>query len=151
MIKRLNYITDTQCGFKAFKAEIIPHVTIDNIEKKFAFDIELLIKTDMLKRMSVEKIPVAWIDSEAESTTSDLQPYVDMLKSIADMYFKYLKPNAVSHSFAYFVKSLNKEKWDILTKNVPEGILMKSPVHYDVYDEIKVKDFEKILNKNKSN
>ncbi len=147
MIKRLNYITDTQCGFKAFRAEIIPDLVFNNIEKKFAFDIELLIKADILKRESIAKVPIAWIDSEAESTTTDLQPYTDMLKSIAQMYFKYLPANAVSHSFAYFVKSLNQEKWDILVSKVPEGILIKSAIHYDMYDEIKVSTFEKILEK----
>lgn len=145
MIRRLNYITDTQCGFKAFKSEIVKKIILHNFEKKFAFDIELLIKTDKFKRESIDKVPIAWIDSEAESTTTDLQPYVDMLHSIADMYFKYLPPNSFSHSFAYFVKSLDQQKWEILVNHVPEGIVIKSAVHYDKYDEIKVPVFQKIL------
>ena len=147
MIRRLNYLTDTQCGFKAFKAEVVKKIILNNFEKKFAFDLELLIKTDKLKRESMTKVPIAWIDSEIESTTSELQPYVDMLKSIADMYFKYLPPNSFSHSFAYFVKSLNQEKWDILINHVPEGIMIKSSVHYDKYDEIKVPVFENMIEK----
>ncbi len=147
MIRRLDYITDTQCGFKAFKAEVVKKIILNNFEKKFAFDIELLIKTDKLKRQSITKVPIAWIDSETESTTSELQPYVDMLKSIADMYFAYLPANSFSHFFAYFVKSLNQEKWDILINHVPEGILIKSAVHYDKYDEIKVPVFENIIEK----
>jgi len=149
MIRRLNYITDTQCGFKAFKAEIVKKIILNNFEKKFAFDIELLIKTDKFKRESIAKVPIAWIDSEAESTTTDLQPYVEMLKSIADMYFKYLPANSFSHSFAFFVKSLDQKKWEILVNNVPEGIIIKSAVHYDKYDEIKVPVFQKILEKKK--
>ena len=119
------------------------------MKKKFAFDIELLIKTDKFKRESIAKVPIVWIDSESESTTTDLQPYVDMLQSIADMYFKYLPPNSFSHSFAYFVKSLNQKKWEILVNHVPEGITIKSAIHYDKYDEIKVPIFQKILDKNK--
>jgi len=149
MIRRLNYITDTQCGFKAFKAETVKKIILNNFEKKFAFDIELLIKTDKFKRESIAKVPIAWIDSEAESTTTDLQPYVEMLKSIADMYFKYLPANSFSHSFAFFVKSLDQKKWEILVNHVPEGIIIKSAVHYDKYDEIKVPVFQKILDKNK--
>lgn len=149
MICRLNYITDTQCGFKAFKAEIVKKIILHNFEKKFAFDIELLIKTDKFYRESIESIPIVWIDSEAESTTTDLQPYVEMLHSIADMYFKYLPANSFSHSFAYFVKSLDRDKWEILVNNVPEGILIKSAVHYGKYDEIKVSGFQNILERNK--
>ncbi|NNK87231.1 MAG: hypothetical protein HKO90_03030, partial [Flavobacteriaceae bacterium] len=44
LIPNLGDIIDTQCGFKAFKSEIIPHVINNLIEKKFAFDIELLLK-----------------------------------------------------------------------------------------------------------
>ncbi len=149
IIRRLNYIVDTQCGFKAFRSDVVKKIIFDNFEKKFAFDIELLIKTDILKRHSVAKVPIAWIDSEAESTTTDLQPYVEMLKSIANMYFKYLPPNSFSHSFAWFVKSLNQEKWEILVNNVPEEIKIKSTIHYDKYDEIKVPVFEKIIENNR--
>ena len=89
MIRRLNYITDTQCGFKAFKAEVVKKIILNNFEKKFAFDIELLIKTDKLKRQSITKVPIAWIDSETESTTSELQPYVDMLKSQHSIFLHF--------------------------------------------------------------
>jgi glycosyltransferase involved in cell wall biosynthesis len=145
VIRRLNYITDTQCGFKAFRADIVKEIILYNFEKKFAFDIELLIKTDILKRESISKVPIAWIDSEAESTTVDLQPYVEMLKSVSKMYFKYLPANAFSHSFAFFLKNLDQEKWNVLIDHVPEGILIKSAIHYDKYDEIKVPVFEKII------
>jgi len=147
MIRRLNYITDTQCGFKAFKAEVVKKIILNNFEKKFAFDIELLIKIDKLKRQSITIVPIAWIDSETESTTNELQPYVDMLKSIAEMYFKYLPANSFSHSFAYFVKSLDSKNWELLVNHLPDGILIKSAVHYDKYDEIKVPVFKDIIEK----
>ena len=148
MLKRMNYIVDTQCGFKAFRAEIVNKIILNNQEKKFAFDIELLLKTDILKRASIEKVPTAWTDCKEASTTTDLHPYLDMLKSIAKMYHKYLPAGAVSHKFAFFIKALTKEQWDILVENVPEGIRIKSAVHYDIFSEVTVEDFEEILNKN---
>ena len=43
----LHYITDTQCGFKAFTVETVRDVFTDPFEKRFAFDIELLLKTEL--------------------------------------------------------------------------------------------------------
>ncbi len=147
MLRRLNYIVDTQCGFKAFTAEIVKEIILNNEEKKFAFDIELLLKTDIFKRESIKKVPIAWIDSAEASTTTDLQPYLDMLKAIVELYHKYVTANAESHMFAYFVKSLTEEEWEILVDHVPEGIQIKSPIHYDIYSETKVDDFKKIIEK----
>jgi hypothetical protein len=147
MLRRLNYIVDSQCGFKAFKADIVEELINDNIEYKFAFDLELILKTDLLKRLSVDKIPIAWIDSDDESTTTDIRPYLPMLKSIAKMYHKYLPANAEAHQFAFFIKDMTEHQWSILVENVPEGIQIKSAIHYDIYDEIKVRDFEEILEK----
>ncbi|MBT8322899.1 MAG: hypothetical protein KJO94_05410, partial [Eudoraea sp.] len=45
LIPNLGDIIDTQCGFKAFRAEIVPDIIDNMIEKKFAFDIELLLRT----------------------------------------------------------------------------------------------------------
>ncbi len=145
VIRRLNYITDTQCGFKAFKAEVVNQIILDTLEKKQTFDIELLIKTDILKRESITKVPILWIDSETEDTLVEPQYYVDMLKGVSKMYFKYLLPNSYSHSFVFFIKSLDAKKWETLVNHVPEGIMIKSAIHYDRYDEIKVPVFEKIL------
>ncbi len=148
MVRRLNYITDTQCELKAFRADVVREIISNNIEKKFAFDIELLIKTDIYKRESIAKVAVSRIDSKADSTVTNLQPYLQMLKSVADMYYKYLPPNSFSHAFAFFVKSLTEKDWNILVDNVPEGIMIKSAIHYDKYDEIKVPVFQKIIEKN---
>ncbi len=85
MIPNLDNIIDTQCGFKAFDAAIIPEITLNNVEHKFAFDIELLLKTTFLKADAISKVPIAWIDSDTASTTADLQPYLPMFKAIASM------------------------------------------------------------------
>ena len=93
LIPNLGDIVDTQCGFKAFRAEIIPEIIEDLIENKFAFDIELLVKAELLKKDSIIKIPIAWIDSEEASTTTDIQPYLPMLKSIVKMSKEYFPMN----------------------------------------------------------
>jgi len=146
MITRLNYIVDTQCGFKAFKPEVIKKIILNNLEKKLAFDIELLLKADILERHSIGKVAIAWIDS-TEDLTKEAQPYLNMLKEIAKIYHKYAIAHAESHLFAFFVKSLTEEQWDILVNHVPEGIQIKSPIHYDVYTEITTEDFENIIKK----
>jgi hypothetical protein len=147
MLKRLNYIVDTQCGLKAFKSEIINDLISVNIEEKSAFEIELLLKADILNRNSIAKVPIAWINN-SENIEPEKEFYLEMLKSTAQMYHKYLPANAVSHKFAYFIKNLNENDWNVLTEHVPEGIQIKSPIHYDIYSEITVDDFKHILESN---
>lgn len=142
LIPVLNDIVDTQCGFKAFKAEIIPEITKDMIEKKFAFDIELLLRTELIQKGSIAKVPIAWIDSEAASTTTDLQPYLSMLQSIVKMYKKYLPENKTSNEFAAFIESLDKESFDKLLNNIPEEIISREPYEFSDFDKVTVKDFK---------
>ncbi len=76
---------DTQCGFKAFRRELVQELVVDPIERRFAFDIELLIRTELRRPGSIHKVPVAWIDSEAESATTDIGPHpVDARQRRAD-------------------------------------------------------------------
>ena len=44
MLPQLNQIIDSQCGFKAFPGEVAARIAMDTVEKKFAFDIELLLR-----------------------------------------------------------------------------------------------------------
>ncbi len=145
MIPDLHYITDTQCGFKAFRKDIVLQIIEDLIEKKFAFDIELLLKTELIKRDSIAKVPVAWIDSEAASTTTDLQPYLTMLKSIAGMYKKYLPYNKTSESFADFILSINENDFNKLVENIPAEIKTKEATEFADYDKVSVADLQAII------
>ena len=140
MVSNLSYIIDTQCGFKAFKKETILHIVNDMIEKKFAFDIELLLKSELQQANSIEKVAVAWIDSEAASTTTDLQPYIWMLKSIAKMYQKYLPANEVSDEIANFILDLTKEEFDQLLENIPTAITDREPVEFNDFNEVTAAD-----------
>ncbi len=141
LIPNLGEVIDTQCGFKAFKAEIIPEITKEMIETKFAFDIELLLRTELLKKNSIVKVPIAWIDSEAASTTTDLQPYLSMLQSIVKMYRKYFPKNDVSNEFAAFIQSLNQDKFDEVLQNIPQEIIKREPYEFSTFDKVKVENF----------
>ena len=143
LIPNLEKIIDTQCGYKAFKNEIITRILDNLIENKFAFDIELLVKAELVEHDSIAKVAIAWIDSEEASTTTDLQPYLPMLKSIAKMYKKYLPLNKTSSDFALFISKLNEEDFNNILNNIPEGILKREPYEYTDYDEITVADLIK--------
>ena len=104
MLPILGDITDTQCGFKAWRADVALQILPDLIECQFAFDVELLIKTELRRPGSVGRVPIAWIDSEAASTTPEFDPYLGMLKSIAAMYRRYLPEEASAEEVARLVE-----------------------------------------------
>jgi glycosyltransferase involved in cell wall biosynthesis len=143
LIPNLGDIIDTQCGFKAFRAEIIPKIIDGLLEKKFAFDIELLLRAELLKKGAITKVPVAWIDSEEASTTTDIQPYLPMLKSIVKMYRQYFPEDQLSDEFAQFIESLDTEEFDSLLDNIPQNITKREPDEFTDYDKVRVADFRK--------
>ena len=140
LIPNLGKIVDTQCGFKGFKADIIPEITKDMIEKKFAFDIELLLRTELIQKNAVAKVPIAWIDSEAASTTTDLQPYLPMLQSIVKMYKEYFDKSPTANEFADFIESLNQETFSKLLDNIPEEIKKREPYEFSDFDKVTAED-----------
>lgn len=104
MLPLLGDITDTQCGFKAWRADAALEILPDLIEHQFAFDVELLIKTELRRSAAIARVPIAWIDSEAASTTPEFDPYLGMLKSIASMYRRYLPGEAAAGEVADLVE-----------------------------------------------
>ncbi|MCE2613670.1 hypothetical protein LVD13_11865 [Flavobacteriaceae bacterium D16] len=142
LIPNLGDIVDTQCGFKAFKAEIVRDIIDGMIEKKFAFDIELLLRTSLLKKGNIIKVPIAWIDSEAASTTTDLQPYLPMLKSIAKMYRKYFPKEDRAEEFAALIKSMDDDDFAKLLENIPEEIRDRQPREFTTFDKVKASDLK---------
>ena len=122
LIPILGKIIDTQCAFKAFRADLARDIVLDAIEKKFAFDIELLLKTEQSFPKATHVIPLAWIDSEAASTTTDIEPYLPMLQSIVCMYRTYLPANEDTEPFAKLIESLTPETWQHLATHVPPEI-----------------------------
>ena len=136
----LNEIIDTQAGFKAFNADTVKTIIDDLIEKKFAFDIELLLKAELWKSGSIEKVAIAWIDSEAASTTTDIQPYLSMLKAIVQMYRKYLPKNESSEPFAELIEGLDQDMFDQMLENIPTGILEREPLEYSDYNGVSAEE-----------
>lgn len=148
LLKRLNYITDIRYGFQAYSADFLRKVFVKQIENLHAFDFELLLMADLIKRKSIQNVAISRIRPLNDSSKLDEYPYLLQLKSFVKMYHKYLSPNAASHKYAYFIKSLTDQDWIILSENVPEGIQIKPAVHFDIYDEYSIEDFKKILEKN---
>lgn len=127
LLPSLGEIIDTQCAFKAFNADLARNIILNAIEKKFAFDIELLLKTEQQFAGATHVIPVAWIDSEAASTTTDLEPYLPMLRSTVSMYRSYLPANDKAEPFANFIESLTQDSWEHLANHVPAQIAECDP------------------------
>ena len=117
----LGEIIDTQCGFKAFKEEVLLAILDDLLEYRFAFDIELLLRASLRAPGGIAKVPIAWIDSEAASTTTDLQPYLPMLKSIARMYRNLPAPGPGAGGIRDFITDLDEEGFNRLVANIPAG------------------------------
>jgi Glycosyl transferase family 2 len=126
--KTLPHITDTQCGFKAWSASVVPEVVLNTIERQFAFDIELILRTELKQANSVEKVGIAWIDSDAESNTSGLTgPHLGMLKTMVRMYNKYLEPSDEGDAFADFINQLTEDGFGRLITNCPQEIQEAEP------------------------
>lgn len=70
LLPQLGDVVDTQCGFKAFKAEVLKKVLERMTDKRFSFDMELLLLTALHCSRGgnvVGKAPIVWIESNEES------------------------------------------------------------------------------------
>jgi hypothetical protein len=130
MLPTLRDIVDTQCGFKAFTPRALEGWTENAIESGFAFDIELLLHAELSAPGSVSKAPIAWIDSDAESTTAALEPYLDMLQMVARFYRTYLPKNEAGDAFASFVDALDQAAFDRLVEALPDEITQADPATF---------------------
>lgn len=127
IIEPLHRITDTQCGFKAFTADTVRDIIVERLEQRFAFDIELLLRAELRHADSIAKVPIAWIDSEAASTTTGLQPYLPMLRAVVAMYRRYLPASAEADRFADFIDGMSETMWQQLVEHVPGEIADADP------------------------
>ena len=128
LLHPINYISDEQCGFKAFDAMFLDNFLEDVIETKFSFDVELLLRTELKKPNSIAQIPIAWMDSDEASTTKNLEPYVPMLNRMVDFYEHYLPSNPEAEDFKSFIRDLTEEAWDHLIHNIPMAIKTWDPI-----------------------
>ena len=70
LLPQIGEIIDTQCGFKAFKADILKNVLDQMTDKRFSFDMELLLLTALQcgsKDNFIGEAPIVWIESNEES------------------------------------------------------------------------------------
>jgi hypothetical protein len=112
LLPELAYLDDTQCGFKAFPAATARRLADSPKESGFAFDLEVLLRCELGRSRSIASVPVAWIDSEAASTTVDSDPYLPMLRSIVSLARRHRRLHAGSEPFAEAIDTLDKDGWD---------------------------------------
>ena len=145
MLPVLDFIVDTQCAFKAFKGDFVKDLIENNIEKQFAFDIELILKAALKDKGKIDIKGVVWIDSDKESNTKDSDLYLGMLKSVVKMALKYTNPSKKELKYINFILNLTKEHWEKLVNNIPKEIIEKNPK--DFYKLELLEEFKKILTK----
>ena len=139
----LSNITDTQCPFKAFDSKYIDQLVTNNLEFKFAFDIELLLKTELINNAKLTKIGIAWKDSVEASTVGGNETYLDMLKSVTNMYERYVEKDTWNENFVNFIRSITTSDFDKLIENMPKYIAESDPSEFqsvvtvdDLYKQI---------------
>jgi hypothetical protein len=136
LVPQLRGIVDTQCGFKAFDARNLASWIEDTRDNGFSFDIEFLLRVQLEHPEAIAKVPIAWIDSEAESTTADLEPYLPMLQSVTGLYRSELPTAAESEPFARLIERLDPDSFRELTANIPEDIANREPMEFDDFDGV---------------
>ena len=133
LIPQLAEITDTQCGFKAFRADQLRGWIADVTENGFAFDIEFLLRTERAVPGTISIVPVAWIDSDAASTTTDLEPYLPMLRSVVGFYRDILPPDPTAETFAEMIETMSEEGFQRLLDRIPAAIADRDPAEFDEF------------------
>ncbi len=111
LLPELAYLHDTQCGFKAMPARVARSLTDAPRERGFAFDLEMLLRVELMWPRSIAAVPIAWIDSEAASTTDELSPYLNMLRSTVGLSRHYLGKRRGPDSFAMAIEALDESAW----------------------------------------
>lgn len=88
----LSEVPDIHCGFKAFTREAI-EVGLDGMkEKKFSFDLELLLKIILDNPGDanlIQNVPIMITDSIAESTSRGNDIHLSGLKQMSKIYLDY--------------------------------------------------------------
>lgn len=111
MLPELAYLDDTQCGFKAIRAEHVGPIVASATERGFAFDLELLMRSELLVRRSVAAVPIAWIDSEASSNTASTSVHLEMLRRVVALSRSIEGRRRAGEDFAKVVDSLCEARW----------------------------------------
>ncbi len=78
---RLTTLPDTQCGLKAFRAEVVPALFEPLVATGFAFDVEVLARADRLG-LTIVEVPIAWHHVEG----SRLSPVRDGVATLREAW-----------------------------------------------------------------
>ncbi len=111
LLPDLAYLDDTQCCFKAMRADEVAPIVATAVERGFAFDLELLLRSESLCRRSVTPVPIAWIDSEASSNTASASIHLSMLQRVVALVRETERPHDSRGAFARAIDSLDEERW----------------------------------------
>jgi len=147
LLHPINYISDEQCGFKAFNTSFLEGFLENMLESKFSFDVELLLRTELKSPNSIAQIPIAWMDSDEASTTKDLEPYVPMLNRMVDFYDHYLPTHPEAEDFKSYIRDLTDETWDRLIHNIPDAIKAWDPVDDIEFNQVSTDQLKRCANK----
>ncbi len=143
LLHPINYISDEQCGFKAFDGTFLTDFLEGVIETGFSFDVELLLRTELKRPGSIAQVPIAWMDSDEASTTKALEPYIPMLNRMVDFYEYYLSPHPEAEEFKIFIRELNQKAWDHLIHHIPNEIKAWDPVEAIEFNQVSVDQLRK--------
>ena len=132
MMPEISFVVDTQTAFKGFDADVIAELTSKKlVERKFAFDIELMLLSHLRRKGSVGQCGIAWIDSEAESQSGDAEGYVALLRAIATIYREYLPADDWREGIAKVVDTLTPKRFQALLDNCPKGIAERDAADFE--------------------
>ena len=90
-------------------------------------------------------MPIAWIDSDAASTTADLEPYLPMLRSVAAMYRRYVPADPDADRLADLIESMTDAEWAHLSEHVPAPIAEGDPTTFDGVREVSVEQLARAM------
>ena len=116
LLPELAYVDDTQCGFKAMRAEHVAPLTHSATHHDFAFDVELLLMSELMKRRSIAEVPIAWIDSDVASNTKATSTHLSMLRSIVSLSRSLENRRTSCEAFSAVIEGLDDSAWDQAVK-----------------------------------
>ncbi|MDH3734400.1 MAG: hypothetical protein OEU54_12745 [Gemmatimonadota bacterium] len=136
LLPELRGITDTQCGFKAFESSHLRTWIDETRDSRFSFDLEALVRVRRTGAGVITKVPIAWIDSEAASTTAEHAPYLPMLKSVLALRAQDAPPSGPEATFARLIERLDERSFDRLVLRAPSAITERDPAGFDEFADI---------------
>ncbi len=145
LLSPLEGIIDTQCGFKAFDARKLGPILAEMWDNGFSFDLELLLRSRLAGEGALTKVPIAWIDSEEASTTTDLDPYLSMLRSIVGLYREHLPANENADGFAELIDRLDPSTFYGIVDQLPSELSEREPREFEEYGGVTAKQLGRVV------